>query len=201
MINLKDLKGKNIVVYDLEIKNPIGANGVSWTDYDRMGISVGCAFDYRNMSYSVYLDDNIHDLVNRLNEPNTMLVGFNHTGFDNKLLRGDSILTSRGVSLKEELDLYCYDLLRVSRVGAGVSPFQKGFKLQDHLEAMNLPFKTAEGALAPHWYQLGKMGQLISYCLNDVMTERSLFEKALETGKMACAHNTKGYSVQLPDFL
>lgn len=32
----------NIVVWDLEIREPI-ANGIGWRDYDKMGISVGCS--------------------------------------------------------------------------------------------------------------------------------------------------------------
>jgi len=80
------LTGKNIVVYDLEIKKPIEECSKGWSSHDEMGISVGCAFDYREMRYRVFMDDNILALVERLNEPNTLIVAFNHVNFDNKLI-------------------------------------------------------------------------------------------------------------------
>ena len=43
--SLKDLMGKNIVVYDLEIKRTIDKINVGWKDFDKMGISVGVLFD------------------------------------------------------------------------------------------------------------------------------------------------------------
>lgn len=186
-----NLLGKNIVVYDLEIKKPINECSKGWVSYDEMGISVGCLFDYRINRYRVFMDDNIHELVDRLNEPETVIVAFNHIAFDNKLLRGS------GLPLKEDFLLRNYDILLVSKEGAGVgNRFVKGFKLDDHLSTLGLPMKTGNGELAPIWYKEGKIGQVIDYCLNDVIQEKNLFEYMQNTGKCASVFMPDHYSIE-----
>src|SRR5688500_13555672 len=81
------LAGKNIVVYDLEIKVPINELPNGWESYDQMGISVAALWDYRTMRVHIYMDDNLHLLAERLSEPNTLIVGFNHINFDNRVLQ------------------------------------------------------------------------------------------------------------------
>jgi len=190
-----DLTGKNIVVYDLEIKKSIEQCSKGWASHDEMGISVGCAFDYRLMRYRVFMDDNIGELVDRLNEPGTLVVAFNQIGFDNKLLRASKL------PLKPDDDLRNFDMLVASRLGAGQSAnFRKGgFKLDDHLATLGLPMKTGEGALAPIWWQEGKVGKVIDYCMNDVAQERALFEDMWTTGTTACRFQPQRYSIQRPE--
>ena len=187
-----DLMGKNIVVYDLEIKKPIEQCSRGWASHDEMGISVGCAFDYRSNRFRVFMDDNIGELTTRLNETGTLVVAFNHMGFDNKVLRAS------GQRLKPDSELRNYDMLVESKKGAGDDQYAKGFKLDDHLRVLGLPMKTADGAVAPHWYQSGKIGALVDYCLNDVMQERALFEYIVAHGKLACEYQRNPYSVATP---
>jgi len=40
---------------------------------------------------------------------------------------------------------------------------------------------------------------VIDYCLNDCKVERTLFEYAYLTGKMACAFKPEPYDIQLPN--
>lgn len=196
MQNATDLIGKNIIIYDLEIKNPIENCSKGWNSHDEMGISVGCAFDYRDMRYRVFMDDNMQALVDRLNEIDTLIVAFNHVGFDNKLLRAS------GFNLKTDEQLMNYDMLYISREGADtLTSFVKGFKLDDHLRARNLPLKTSEGAIAPLLWQQGKIGALIDYCLNDVTQERALFEDMYITGQTACAYKPDPYKIALPKLI
>lgn len=188
-----DLAGKNIVVYDLEIKKTIEQCSRGWDSHDEMGISVGCAYDYRDGRYRVFMDDNVLELVARLNEPGTLVVAFNHVGFDNRLLR------ATGLPLKPDDELQNYDMLLISRQGAGVGPARTpGFKLDDHLRALGLPLKTANGALAPVWWQEGKQGAVIDYCMNDVTQERALFEYMWVNGKAACQARRQPYEIELP---
>lgn len=196
MRDRKDLLGKNIVVYDCEIKKPIAECKGGWNGFDEMGISVASAFDYRVGRYRIFMDDNIHELAERLNEPDTLVVAFNHLVFDNRLLRGS------GLPLKEDDELNNYDMLAVSRRGVGVTPGvrSKGFKLDDHLEALNLPKKTGDGAQAPILWQDKKYGELIDYCLQDVFSERALFEYMYVHGKSACAYTPEPYEIELPIF-
>jgi hypothetical protein len=193
---VSDLFGKNIVVYDLEIKRPIDACSRGWESHDEMGISVGCAFDYRSMRYRVFMDDNIPELVVRLNEPGTLVVAFNHVGFDNKLLRAS------GHPLAPDDELRNYDMLLVSKAGAGAEKrFVKGFKLDEHLAALGLPLKTGDGAAAPLWWQEGKVGRVIDYCMNDVTQERALFEVMYADGQAACSYKRERYSVERPTWV
>jgi DEAD/DEAH box helicase domain-containing protein len=193
MRTLNDLRGKNIVVYDLEIKATIEEAG-GWRAYSKMGVSVGCAFDYRSMRYRVFMDDNLTELVLRLNEPSTLIIAFNHISFDNPLLRA-----SCDVKLKPDNLLHNFDMLLVSRRGAGPGLERTpGFKLDDHLEALRLPKKTGDGAMAPLLWKQGKIGQLVDYCCNDVYCERNLFENMWMTGKTASAYNFNGYPIELP---
>jgi hypothetical protein len=195
MKTAQNLIGKNIVVYDLEIKNVIDGQKITWTDFEKMGISVGCAFDYRENKFRVFLDDNINELVERLNEPDTLIVAFNNISFDNNLLR-----KTASVKLNPESDLRNYDMLIESKKAVNAGKFDKGFKLDDHLQTMNLKMKTANGAMAPIWFQQGKIGTLIDYCLTDVTVERALFEHIYVNGTMASLNNPKPYAVAEPVF-
>lgn len=193
--------GKNIVVYDLEIKKPIEQCSKGWASKDEMGISVGCAFDYRANRYRVFMDDNLFELVDRLNEPGTLIVAFNHISFDNDLLRQTKIeRPDKTIALlKPDAELNNYDMLVVSKKATNADKFCGGFKLDDHLRALGLPLKTANGALAPIWWQEGKIGTVVDYCLNDCMQEKNLFEFIAANRQLACAAFPNKYGVEFPD--
>lgn len=184
------LKGANIIVYDLEIKKTIEQCSRGWASHDEMGISVGCAFDYRSNKYRVFMDDNIGELVARLNEEGTFIVAFNHVDFDNKLLRAS------GLPLKPDAELKNYDMLKISLEGAGLKRSPGGFKLDNHLEVLGLPMKTGLGALAPIWWQEGKVGQVVDYCLNDVTQEKALFEHFYWNGFSANTHKRDPFRIK-----
>ncbi len=129
-----------------------------------------------------------------MNEPGTLIVAFNHIQFDNILLR------KSGLPLKPDAELNNYDMLVESRKAAKVDKFTPGFKLDDHLKALNLPLKTGAGAMAPELFKQNKMGALVDYCLNDVSQEKALFEWICLTGFMASAHNFSNlYRVEKPN--
>ena len=167
-----NLDGLNIVVYDLEIKKCIGQDGIGWNDHDKMGISVGALYDYYDGDYKVYLDDGqgIQDLANRLNSAD-IVVAFNQLGFDNKLMAANGFpITSTQ-----------YDMLIESRKGIGWrsnKPFPKGCRLDDHLSATfgDGFMKTANGEMAPKWWQAKQYSKVITYCIADVRREKTLFE-------------------------
>lgn len=180
MKSISELKGRNVVVYDCEIKKPVDGKTVTWETHHLMGISVACLFDYRTGDFSVYLEDNLPELAHRLNQAD-LVVAFNQINFDNRLLRAS------GLDLKPDSQLKNYDMLVESRRSIGWSDgmqFPRGMKLDDHLEATfgKASMKTADGADAPGMYQRGEMGRLISYCLADVARERKLFERIWEKG-------------------
>lgn len=181
-----------IVVYDLETKNKPVTNE-QWKNWSWMGISVGCAYDFSTGEYSVYLEDNLVQLVNLLNSAD-MIAAFNHVSFDNNLLRGLMFAKADTYGhgmLRPDNELLNYDMLIESRTGAKVDSYVKGFKLDAHLKATLGPeaMKTGDGAMAPDLFKQGKMGELVSYCLADVHRERLLFERVWEVGCLACEHN------------
>lgn len=185
-----NLEGKNIVVFDLETSRPVEQCSNGWKSLDEMGISVGCAFDYRENRFRIFMKDNLQSLVDRLNEPGTTIVAFNHVSFDNQLLR------ACGYNLKPDEALINYDMLQISREGARGSQFSKGFKLDDHLRVLSLPMKTGAGAMAPILFQEGKLGELVDYCVQDVSAEKSLFEWIQKNGTLACEFKRQEYPVR-----
>lgn len=168
-----DLLGQNICVFDLEIQNPIDGKEVTWSSYARMGVSVGCIYDYETGDYRVYFHADLWEMAARLNRA-ALVVGFNIKGFDNHLLRAFAPLRD---------DLVCYDMLEESRRGTGWKPedrYPSGLKLDNHLcGTFGTKFmKTNHGAEAPWLYRTGRMGELVSYNIADVARERALFEYA-----------------------
>lgn len=187
----KKLKGKNIVVFDCEIQNEIDGRNVTWSTYDKMGLSVGCLFDYMTEDWNVYLENDVQAMCSRLNSAD-LVVGFNIKGFDNKLLRG------LGGDLKPDSELKNWDILEYSRKATGWNPnmrFPSGLKLDEHLEAIfgKDDMKTTHGANAPIWWQEGRHGEVISYCLADVKREKMLFEHIVEHGWVQTATHGKKY--------
>lgn len=176
MFDLKPPHGKNYIVYDLEIKEPI-EGPVTWDRHDLMGISVGVAYHYLTGEFKVYMDDNIAELAAHLHEAE-LISGFNIVNFDNKLL--DATIGAEG-ELARVLNLRSYDLLVESRKAAGWTPaqqFPKAMRLDDHLKSTfgDQFMKTANGAEAPLMWKNKELGRLISYCIDDVKRECLLFE-------------------------
>jgi len=172
MSHLTPPHGRNIVVYDLEIKRPIEGE-VTWDRHDLMGISVGVAYDYLTSEFRVFMDDNLASLGALLKRA-SIVSGFNIISFDNRLLNA---------TLKTDLHLdeKSYDLLVESRKAAGWTPekpFPKSMRLDDHLRHTfgEAYVKTANGAEAPLMWQNQELGRLISYCIDDVKRECMLFE-------------------------
>ncbi len=178
-----ELAGQNIVCFDLEIKQEIGKNGVTWNTHNLMGISVGVLFDFRTMDYTVHMDDNINSLVERINSAE-VVTGFNINGFDLKLLQADPLVVTPVAPKK------VYDILYESRRAVGFNPdqpygrFPSGLKLDNHLEGTfgKDDMKTADGAQAPIMWQNKQLGTLISYCVRDVKCEAKLFRHIWDHG-------------------
>lgn len=188
------LIGRDIVVFDLEIKNEIGKNGVTWDTYEKMGISVGVSFSFRTLEYRIFMDDNIADLAEQLNQAE-LAVGFNILGFDLPLLNA----TVPG-KLKPRAEMNVYDMLEQSRISMGWDPGKRydkypvGLKLDNHLRGTfgDNYKKTEAGADAPLFWQRGQLGRLVSYCVADVKRECSLFRHVWDRGEYTTdTHGTR----------
>ena len=175
---------QDIVIFDLEIKKEIGKNGIGWTSFDKMGISVGVTYSFLGDEYKVFMDDNLEEMGNLLSSAN-MISGFNTHSFDLLLLKAH-IPNLR----MEDLFNKNYDMLVHSRISSSRTGHIPGFKLDQHLfhifgkEAM----KTGNGADAPVWWGQGKEGQVVSYCVDDVKRESMLLKHFWEEGWTKTEH-------------
>ena len=169
----EDLIGKKVIVFDAEIKNVIDLKTITWNDHHLMGISVAVGFHYETMEYRVYMDDNIGELYAAINDAD-LVSGFNILGFDIPLFQ-----KTPPIQLVKPKKVY--DMLEYSRRAVGWFPgarFPSGLKLDNHLEGTfgESFMKTEDGANAPVFWQQGKIGKVISYCVADVKRELTLFE-------------------------
>lgn len=181
-----DLAGQNIIVFDCEIKEEIDGKIVTWGTPEKMGVSVAVSFDYLTMDYNVYLDDNLPELYERINNAD-MVSGFYTLGFDIPLLNATRLFGPDGGELLKKplrIDNH-YDMLYWSRRATGWNDGQKfpsNMRLDNHLEAMFGIKKTQDGADAPKFWQRKELGKLISYCVADVTREKRLFEHIWNLG-------------------
>lgn len=172
---------KNAIVYDCEIVRAMPVPGVApdptleycggWTDFEGMGISCICAYDFATDGYRVFLSDNLADfqtLVHKSEE----VIGFNSISFDDRLCAANNIQIKT-----------TYDLQREVWVAAEMPPeYTKGVTRRGYslgkIAQVNLGSgKDITGAIAPELWQRGKIGTVIDYCLKDVMITKKLYEK------------------------
>ena len=171
-----------MLIYDIEIKRcilsknekPMVSNIVrdGWENHGGMGVSCVCCYDYLDDRYRVFLEDNMADFA-LLVAGRKIIVGFNNLGFDNK------VLAHEGVGPYEQdleyLNKKSYDIFEEIRSADG------GWcSLDAMVKTNNLATgKTGNGALAPVWYQEGRIGKLVDYCMADVWLTKKLFDKIL----------------------
>jgi hypothetical protein len=129
-------------VYDAEIiraiqnKNEARLYGIEycagWHDFENMGISVVCGYDYLTDRYRVFMQDNFDELQDIFADcRNAPFVGFNSIAFDNNLFRANNIRID---------DNQCYDILREIWISDGLDPdfeypSHLGYGLNDTLKA------------------------------------------------------------------
>lgn len=186
------------LLYDIEIKKAIlGRNetpieGIEYAekgwDDNTLGISVLCAYSYPHDRYYIFADDNLavfHALIHE----HELMVGFNINSFDDRHLKI--------AGFDEIADKPHYDILVEMWKSAGlgekfVYPIHAGFGLDATLVA-NLPgyHKSGHGAIAPILYQEKRLGELHSYCLDDIRLEKNLFDLILRDGQLKDPRNPK----------
>lgn len=138
-----------------------------WTDYVGMGVSVACAFDTRTRSPRVFCLDNLGELADLV--AGRVVVTFNGDRFDRRLL------AAHGVEIPDALS---YDLRLAVLRAAGVANNATGYQLGD-LARVNLgEAKRMSGALAPVAWQQRRYGEVVDYCLDDVMKTARLVQLA-----------------------
>lgn len=171
-----------MIIIDVEIKKAIlGRNetpieGIEycggWRDFAGMGISCVCTYDINTGLSRVFLEEDLNALAEYLHGKTT--AGFNTRRFDLPLLAANDF----DVNMCGEH----YDMLEEIWIALGLNPdkfYPKthgGWGLDAVCQATLGIAKTGHGALAPVWWQQGKRGKVIDYCLNDCNIEGRLLQ-------------------------
>lgn len=200
------------IVYDIEIRccipdtrNPAAASEINpvtgqpyefckgWTDYKGMGIGVLCAWDCVTNRPLVYDESNIEEFQNLIQQ-RQIATGFNIHKFDN------NICAAYGFEIEKEK---VFDLYREALIACGLNPDERtpGGRNLNEFARVNLGTKKREdGADAPKMFQRGEMPRLYTYCLDDVMIERALFERA-RRGKLIDPVTGNVLKLNVPDVI
>jgi hypothetical protein len=178
-----------MIVLDVEIEKAILGRGESplqgieycggWRDFKGMGIACVCTFDMRTKLSRVFLKDELAELGSYLHGQHT--AGFNTRRFDLQLLSEHGVQVNPGAT-----DLMHYDILEQIWVALGLDPDRfvpathGGWSLDNVCDSTLHEKKSGHGALAPVWWQQGKHGKVIDYCLRDVWLEARLLRYIID---------------------
>jgi hypothetical protein len=176
-----------VIIIDVEIKKAIlGRNETplpdieycgGWRDFAGMGISCVCTYDIVTHLSRVFLEEDLGELFGYLRDKPT--AGFNTKRFDIPLL-AHHWLALGTVKDRDSIGSPHYDILEQIWLALGLNPDKfnprthGGWGLDAVCQATLGIAKIGHGALAPVWWQQGKCGKVIDYCLNDVWMEGSL---------------------------
>lgn len=186
------------LIYDCEIENAIATKNepkqdgieycAGWRDFQNMGISVICAYDYALDNYRVFCRDNFdkfQDLVNQ----REIIIGYNSLAFDNRLCETNKIIVPDDKS---------YDVLSEIWKAKGLEGYfdtkhkerYMGTGLDNMCKVNFGTRKSGYGALAPVQWQKGEVGNVIDYCLNDVKLTKQLVDQIIYTGHLLDSHQS-----------
>jgi DEAD/DEAH box helicase domain-containing protein len=170
---------EHILYFDLETKYSADEVG-GWGNIEDMGMSVGVIWDNSDKQFHVYIEHQIQEMVDHFYRA-TQIVGFNHIGFDYRVVAG---VNHSDAHQRSQL----YTKL------AGLNNFDMLFELKKllghrlKLESIARPTlgtgKSADGLQALKWYKEGKLDKIIEYCKVDVEVTRDVHRFALEHGKL-----------------
>lgn len=186
------------LVFDIEILKAVPTrepqiDGIEycagWHDHYGMGVACIGAYDYADQRSLMFTLERMYYVTPSgfttlsltfadfagLIQDRYPLVGHNLIPFDLKVLEACGIIGP-------VLESACYDTLRELWVACGLAPTWRG---QSHwgfsLDSCGLANfglrKTGDGAHAPIWWQRGDYARVFSYCLNDVLITKRLFER------------------------
>ena len=162
-----------IVYFDLETKYSADEVG-GWGNIVEMGMSVGVLWDSQDKAFHVYLEHQAQALIAHLMTAD-LIVGFNHIGFDLRVLAGTKATEQERNELYVELaGLNHFDMLvELKRV------LGHRLRLDSIARSTIQAGKSADGLQALAWYKEGRIDKIIEYCKQDVEVTRLVHEHAL----------------------
>lgn len=154
------------VILDLETKHTFR----EFNDHRKLGISVAVIYDYADQKGKTYMENEIPKLFPIL-ENASYIIGYNSRSFDIPVLQayypGDTANFTQ------------FDILEDIREKLG-----RRLALNDVVWATLGKKKSGHGLMAIDYYREGKLDELRSYCLDDVMVTKALFDYGVEKGEI-----------------
>jgi DEAD/DEAH box helicase domain-containing protein len=136
-----------------------------------MGMTVGATYSTGAGRYTIYGEDQVHDLVGQLQRAD-LVVGFNVINFDYEVLMGYTVIDLAHsvptldlmVSLEQKIGHRIgLDSVAQSTIGCG---------------------KTADGLDAIKWWRQGRKLDVARYCCFDVKVTRLVHEHGMANGEV-----------------
>lgn len=171
-----------MIVIDVEIAKAIQGrdeerlSGIEycdgWRDFAGMGVAVVCTYDMRDNLSRCFFSYEMEELQKYVEGQETG--GFNTRRFDLPLLK------VHGIEVDQEKH---YDALEQIWIAQDLDPdnfnfrTHGGWSLDNIMQATFGIGKSGNGAMAPVWWQQGKQGRVVDYCLRDVWLEAKLISK------------------------
>ncbi len=176
---------KNIVYFDLETQRSISDVG-GFKNCDQLLVSVGVAYSTKTGKYHIFGEDGMDELVQMLLAAD-LVVGYNHIGFDYRVLQGYTIIDMESQTINLDMMLDVQEIIG------------RRLKLDSIAEATLGMKKTADGLEALKWWkeykQTGSKDPLMKiaeYCAYDVKVTRFVHEYGVEHGLVKYADKSGG---------
>lgn len=169
-----------------EIREPGIEYCAGWRDFENMGITVVCTYEADTHLSRAFLVEDLGELAVYLHKKPT--AGFNTRRFDLPLL------SAHGVDVDQSQH---YDILEQIWLAQGLDPdnfvyaTHGGWSLDAVCEATLGCKKSGNGAMAPIWWQKGRKGRVIDYCLRDVWLEATLLNEIEQSGGVSGPQDLK----------
>lgn len=190
----KDLEGKNIVVFDLEIQKAIVTEDreidpewevAGWGEANSTLISVAYLYDYSVGKYLAYDQWTLLPLAQRLSEAD-VVVGHNHIKFDYGVLNGhiDIIFGEDSGKYKvKSSPVRDFDIMmQLKKANGGQWNGKGNFSLDSVGEKTCGINKSGHGSDAPMLWREGRYAELYNYCRDDVAVTREVYEHIYTMG-------------------
>lgn len=174
------------IVVDVEIKKTIEETPGGWNSTHLLGVSTAVVYEYEADRFRVYGDSDadLDRLRQRLMAADRITT-YNGWRFDFPVIWGisrddlDVHVEVKTNAVRNGLEPNSDDLLRRIWQALHLNPDiwsrdHAGWSLDSVANETLGRKKIGNGADAPKWYQAGKWGQLVNYCIDDVALERDL---------------------------
>lgn len=168
---------------------------IGWRAVSKLGISVGCYWDYRDSRIHWFDEDSLLRTVQHLTDRQALLVSFNGIQFDFVVMRGllrrqaESLPYEEAMPIAELCDQFktlcteSYDILVEVWKADPEGKRVRGVNSLDTIcQANGLGAKLSNGAQAPRDWALKKWADVLNYCQDDVYKTKALFEWIVESG-------------------